>query len=63
MVDDARRDESTIVCHETLRAWDGHGTKPAACHGFFKRFATTPLQIAARLGVIEWVVPDPHAET
>lgn len=49
MTADAIKNESTIVCHQTL---DGDN---AACHGFFDRHATAPLQIADRLGYIEWV--------
>lgn len=60
MVEGARRDESTIVCHETLAQWDGHGQKNAACRGFFDRFPTTPLQIAERLGLITYTRPDPR---
>lgn len=51
MVDDARKDQSTIVCHKTL---DGDN---AACRGFFDRFPTQPLQIAERLGLIREVPP------
>lgn len=49
MVGQARKDESTIVCHSTLNTG-----KEAACRGFFDRFATAPLQIAERLDMIEW---------
>lgn len=49
MVDRARKDESTIVCHSTL-----YTDERAACRGFFDRYATAPLQIAERLGMIEW---------
>jgi len=48
MVRDAKKKESAITCHETL---DG---KQAVCRGFFERHATQPLQIAERLGYIEW---------
>jgi hypothetical protein len=49
MVDQARANESTIVCHDTL---DGDN---AACRGFFDRYPTAPLQIAERLEMLEWV--------
>jgi hypothetical protein len=49
MVASATKSDSTIICHETL---DG---AHAACRGFFDRHATAPLQIAERLGFIEWV--------
>lgn len=49
MVDDAKRDDSTIVCHDTLDTG-----KHAACRGFFDRFPTAPLQIAERLGLITY---------
>jgi hypothetical protein len=48
MVDEARGHESAIVCHQTL---DGDN---AVCRGFFERYPTTPLQIAERIGLIEW---------
>lgn len=51
MVDEATRDDSTIVCHATL---DGDN---AACRGFFDRFPTTSLQIAERLGFIDFIDP------
>jgi hypothetical protein len=51
MVDAAKRDGSTIVCHATL---DGDN---AACRGFFDRHKTPPLQVAERLDLIEWVSP------
>lgn len=49
MVKEAVKAESCIVCHET---YDG---KHAVCAGFFEKYATAPLQIAERLGYIEWV--------
>jgi hypothetical protein len=48
MVRDATRLESCIPCHQTL---DG---KQAVCRGFYERHATAPLQIAARLGYLEF---------
>jgi hypothetical protein len=54
MVDAARRDDSTIVCHATLPG------ENAACRGFFDRYPTAPLQIAERLGLITFVDPPVH---
>ena len=50
MVRLATRDESAIVCHETLDARRRH----AVCRGFFEAHPTGPLQIAERLGRIAW---------
>ena len=52
MVADAVRDESCIQCHHHL--YEGAPVEPV-CRGFFDRHATAPLQIADRLGLIEWV--------
>ena len=51
MVADAVASDSTIVCHQTL---DGPN---AGCRGFYDRHATPPLQIAVRLGMVEWTEP------
>jgi hypothetical protein len=48
MVKSATRKQSAITCHDTLEGYQ------AVCHGFFKLHATVPLQIAERLGLIEW---------
>lgn len=48
MVDEARRHDSAIVCHQTL---EGDGS---VCRGFFERWPTTPLQLAERLGMVTW---------
>lgn len=48
MVEASKRNESAIVCHQTL------GGDNAVCRGFFERFPTVPLQIAEHLGLIEW---------
>lgn len=53
MVDEARRNDSTIVCHQTLNTG-----KEAGCRGFFDRFPTTPLQLAFRLGLVKFVDPN-----
>lgn len=49
MVAEATANESAITCHATL---DGDN---AVCRGFFDLHATQPLQLADRLGYIEWV--------
>lgn len=51
MVEAARKDGSSIVCHKTL------GEHNAVCRGFFERYATAPLQIAERLGLLVEVDP------
>lgn len=45
------RNDSTIVCHQTL---DGDN---AACRGFFDNHKTAALQIAERLGLIQEIDP------
>ena len=48
MVELSRRNESCIVCHQTL------GTKHnAVCRGFFDKYPTAPLQLAQAMGFIE----------
>lgn len=59
MVRQARRDESYIVCHDTLPYGDHPQMPPAICRGFFDRYDTQALQIARRLwGFIEVDPPD-----
>ena len=54
IVGEARAADSTIVCHATL----GDPARHAACRGFFDlEPRTTPLQVAERLGMIEWQEP------
>lgn len=48
MVKEATEKQSTIICHGTLSG------KKAVCRGFFDLYPTTPLQVAARMGIIEW---------
>ena len=55
MIDQARGDDSAVVCHATL---DGDN---AICRGFFDRYPTTPLQLADRLGLITYLDPEPEA--
>lgn len=49
MVAESVKDDASIPCHETLG-----GTDNSVCRGCFDRHKTTPLQIAERLGVVEW---------
>lgn len=51
MIDSARAHESAIICHATL---DGEN---AVCRGFYDRYPTAPLQIAARLQRITFIDP------
>ncbi len=51
MIREAVAVDGAIPCHETL------GDKEACCFGFFKMHATMPLQIADRMGFIEFVDP------
>lgn len=46
MVDEATADDGCIPCHKHL----GDDIEPV-CRGFFEKHATTPLQLADRLGV------------
>lgn len=58
MVRDAKRAESCIPCHSTIYRDD---VQPAVCRGFFDRHATQPLQVAERLGMIDFD-PVPEAD-
>lgn len=58
MVDNSLASDTAIICHDTL------GTvQNAVCRGFFDSYETTPLQLAKRLGAIEFDPPvsDPVA--
>lgn len=50
MVALAIKRQSAITCHETL---DG---LQAVCRGFYEHHPTSPLQVASKLGYIEWQV-------
>lgn len=50
MVEHVWRNESCIPCHKTLDQ-----KEQAVCRGQFDTAKTQPLQIAERLGLIEWV--------
>jgi hypothetical protein len=60
MIDEARANESTIVCHATLYR---DGVSNAVCRGFHDRYPTQPLQLAERLGLIEYDDPPPKEST
>lgn len=54
MVEEATRDGGCIPCHKNL---DNEGQ--AICNGFFTKHQTDSLQIAERLGIVEYVsLPD-----
>ncbi len=59
MVRDAVETESAIICHSTLYE---EGVDNAVCFGFYERHATAPLQVAQRLGIIDWDDPNPTKE-
>lgn len=53
MVREARSsDAGNIPCHETLY---GQSDQKAVCRGFFDKHATPVLQIADRMGIIDYV--------
>jgi hypothetical protein len=52
MVNEAVEDQSCIPCHHHL--YQGEAIEPV-CRGFYDRHATQPLQIAERLGLMEFV--------
>jgi hypothetical protein len=60
MIEDAKKDESTIVCHSTLHR---KGVKNAACRGFFDKHKTSTLQIAERLEMVEYDPPPPKLDS
>lgn len=43
-----------LVCHQTLDIHPDGGNE-AVCRGFFERYPTTPMELAERWGLIEWV--------
>ena len=54
MIQKAVSDDACIPCHETTEAWHGKRRRESVCRGFFDKYKTQPLQIAERLGFIEW---------
>ncbi|SCL17733.1 HAD domain-containing protein [Micromonospora inyonensis] len=54
LVNQARRNESFIVCHDTLPHHRYPDVKPAICRGFADRYSTQALQVIERIfGFIE----------
>ncbi|MFC8906532.1 hypothetical protein [Micromonospora sp. NPDC057140] len=54
LVAEARRNESFVVCHDTLPHYRNRDVKPAICRGFADRYSTQALQVIERLfGFIE----------
>lgn len=51
MVDEAKRDDSAIICHSTL---DGDN---AICRGFYDRHDTLPLRLARLFKRVREVLP------
>jgi hypothetical protein len=52
MVESVKANDSYVVCHQTL------GTRAnVVCKGSFDTIYTTPVQLAERLGFIEWIEP------
>jgi hypothetical protein len=51
MVAEAKADESAIICHSMLYQDD---IDNAVCRGFYDRHPTQPLEIAERLGLVEF---------
>ncbi|MFI6163079.1 HAD domain-containing protein [Micromonospora haikouensis] len=59
LVTQTRKDESFIICHDTLPDYRFPEVKPAICRGFADRYSTQALQVLERLfGFIE--VDPPH---
>lgn len=52
MVDSVTRDDTYVVCHQTLSEPLG-----AVCKGSFDTVRSTPVQIAERLGFVDWIEP------
>lgn len=49
MVDEAKADDGTIPCHETIA---GQRKQQAICRGFYDNHPTPTLELAKRMGVI-----------
>lgn len=58
MIDEAVKRESCIPCHWQIFYVDGE-PQDACCRGFFDRHPTQPLQIADRLGLVQFIDPEP----
>lgn len=55
MIESATRDQSSIVCHQTIHQ---RGVDNLACRGFYDKHPTQPLQLARRLGMVEYADSD-----
>lgn len=55
MIATVRATESYVICHDSL---DLSPRQQVICHGSFTRIKTRIIQLAERMGFIEWV--DPH---
>lgn len=53
IVESAKKADSYVICHKTLE----RGVPGAVCRGSFDTLYTTPIQLAQRLGFIEWREP------
>ncbi len=51
MVSWCKRNEGSIPCHKTTY---GQAEGEAVCRGFFEKHKTQALQVAERMGLIEW---------
>jgi hypothetical protein len=51
LIDEARRNESYVVCHSTFDA------QPAICRGFYEAYSTNSLRICERLGGFDEIDP------
>ncbi|WP_405098280.1 HAD domain-containing protein [Micromonospora sp. NBC_01412] len=49
LVAEALRDESFVICHDTLPHYRNRDVKPAICRGFADRYSTQALQVIERL--------------
>jgi hypothetical protein len=60
MVAEATSDEAgNIPCHETIH---GQSAQAAVCRGFWLRYRPGLLQVAERLGIVEFVPPPQEGE-
>lgn len=59
LVESATRKQGVIPCHHTIRPGSGRKKAEAVCKGFFDLQSTPQMQLALRLGMIEYVTPPP----
>lgn len=53
MVETVQKKDGYVICHKTL----DRGVPGAVCRGSYDKLFTTPIQLAERLGLVEWVEP------